>query len=346
MRSKDRRARAWLNYLQTPVRRFMPLFGFVMALVLIGGVCFYALYRRENLGFTEAIYVTFCLIFMEHLYPYPQHPLLEFFYFILPPLGLILVLDGFVRFTYAVVRRDEHSPDWVKAMSETMNNHVVLFGLGKVGFRILQQLVALEELVVVIEKDPHCPNFAYAEKHGVPVRIGNGREEGILDQVNVENAKSLICATDDDLANLELAMDARKVKAGLRVVLRMYDQELAEKIKDTMGIELAFSTAMLSAPTFATASADRAILNSFYVDDRLLVIARIEVKEGSTLVGTTVGELIRTHQLVVVSYKRGGGTIFHPPTDVAIETSDVLTLECEPQTLKRLHGLNRKPAAV
>ncbi|MCB9895225.1 MAG: TrkA family potassium uptake protein [Planctomycetes bacterium] len=346
MLSKQRRARAWLIYLQKPIRRFLPLFAFVMALVLLGGVAFYFLYQQQRLGFTEAIYVTFCLIFMEHLYPYPHHPLLELFYFILPPLGLILVLDGFVRFTYAVVRRDEHSPDWVRSMSETMNNHVVLFGLGKVGFRILQQLIALHELVVVIEKDPHCPSFAYAAKHGVAVRVGHGREEGILDDVNIKGAKSLICATDDDLANLELAMDARKVKKDLRVVLRMYDQELAEKIRDTMDIELAFSTAMLAAPTFATASADKAILNSFYVDDRLLVIARIPVNEGSKLIGSTVMDLARAHQMVIVSYKRGAGTIFHPPSDVVVEKGDVLTLECEPQTLKNLHRLNGEPVAA
>lgn len=346
MRSKERRARAWLNYMRTPVRKFMPLFAVVMALVLVGGICFYFLYRQQKLELSEAIYITFCLIFMEHLYPYPRNPLLEFFYFILPPLGLILVLDGFVRFSYAVVRRDEHSPDWVKAMSNTMQNHVVLFGLGKVGLRILQQLVALGELVVVIEKDPLCPNITYAKNHGVAVRIGNGREEGILDDVNIKNAKSLICGTNDDLANLELAMDARQIKPDLRIVLRMYDQELAEKIKGTMDIQLAFSTAMLAAPTFATASADRGILNSFYIDDRLLVIARIEVTEASALAGATVGELIREHQLVVVSYKRGGGTIFHPPTDVVIEKGDTITLECEPQVLKRLHALNKDAARV
>lgn len=345
MRSRERRARAWINYLRKPLRRFVPLFGFAMGTVFLGGVAFYFLYD-QRLSFSQSLWTTFALLTGEPTLDWPRHWLLEALYYVLPILGLVVVLDGFIRFTYYAFRRDESSPEWVRAMSETMNNHVVLFGLGKVGFRVLQQLIALGELVTVIEKDPHCPNLAYARNHGVPFRIGNGREEGILDDVNIRQAKSLICATNDDLANLELAIDARKLKPGLRIVMRMYDQELAEKIRDTMGIDLAFSTAMLAAPLFATASADPCILNSFYVEERLLVIARLIITEGSELLGVSVGELVKTHQLVVVTYKRGSGTIFHPPTDTVIQAGDVVTIECEPQTLRKLHNLNRDGAAA
>jgi Trk K+ transport system NAD-binding subunit len=341
MRSRERRARAWINYLRKPLRRFLPLFAFAMALVLVGGVLFYFLYDRP-LTFAQAMWTAFALLTGEPVEPWPSHWLLEALYFFLPLIGLVVVLDGLLRFTYYAFRRDENSPDWVRAMSETMSNHVVLFGLGKVGFRVLQQLIELGEHVAVIEKDPLCPNIAFANRHGIPVRMGSGREEGILEDVNVKDAKSLICATNDDLANLELAIDARKLCPRLRIVLRMYDQELAEKIRDTMDIPLAFSTAALAAPLFATASADPAILNSFYVENRLLVIARLLVCPASELIGTTVGQLVKTHQLVVVTYKRGEGTVFHPPTDTVIEAGDVVTIECEPQTLKTLHSLNRE----
>jgi voltage-gated potassium channel len=343
MRSRERRARAWINYLRKPLRRFLPLFAFAMSLVLIGGVLFYFLYDRP-LTFSQALWTTFALLTGEPTLDWPRHWFLEILYYLLPLIGLVVVLDGLLRFSYYAIRRDENSPEWVRAMSDTMSNHVVLFGLGKVGFRVLEQLLALGEHVVIIEKDPQCPNIAYANKHGIPVRIGSGREDGILDDVNIKDAKSLICATNDDLANLELAIDARKIRPKLRIVLRMYDQELAEKIRDTMDIQLAFSTAMLAAPLFATASADPAILNSFYVENRLLVIARLHVCENSELIGKTVGQLVKTHQLVVVTYKRGEGTIFHPPTDTVIEAGDVITIECEPQTLKALHALNREPS--
>jgi voltage-gated potassium channel len=341
MRSRQRRARAWINYLRKPLRRFLPLFAFAMAVVVVGGILFYFLYDKP-LTFSQALWTTFALLTGEPTQPWPRHWLLEILYYLLPLLGLVVVLDGLVRFTYYAIRRDENSPEWVRAMSETMSNHVVLFGLGKVGFRVLQQLIMLGEHVTIIEKDPQCPNIAYANKHGIPVRIGHGREEGILEDVNIKLAKSLICATNDDLANLELAIDARKLRPNIRVVLRMYDQELAEKLRDTMGIQHAFSTAMLAAPLFATASADPAILNGFYVEDRLLVVARLQICANSELIGVTVGQLVRTHQLVVVTCKRGEGTIFHPPSDTVFQAGDAVTVECEPQKLRTLHGLNRE----
>lgn len=346
MKFRNHQLQAWLNYLQRPIRKFMPLFLTVMAVVVISGLCFWGMYRQENLTFTEAMYVSFSLIFMEHLYDYPLNPLLQFFYFALPPLGLVLVLDGFVRFTYSALRRDETSPEWVRAMSDTFEDHVVLFGLGKVGFRVLEQLVLLGEQVVVIEKDDHCPHFAYAKNHDVPMRIGSGREEGLLDDVNLAKAKSLICATNDDLANIELAIDARKMNEKIRLVVRLYDQELAEKLKDAIGLDNAFSTAMISAPLFATASMDPCILNSFYVDERLLVIAQIEVNEGSELQSLSVGDISRKHQMVVVTYSRDGNTVFHPPLDVELTAGDVLRIECDPETLKEIHRLNRDPISI
>lgn len=340
MRSKPRLLRAWLFYLRKPIREFLPLFLGAIATVLAGGVAFYYLYDVP-LTFSEAVWITFALVTGEPVRDWPSHWLLETLHYALPLLGLVVVLDGLVRFSVYAFRRDETSPEWVRAMASTFKNHVILFGLGKVGLRVLQQLVALQQQAVVIEKDPNCPNFAYARHHGVPIRLGTAREERILEELNAAEAKSVICCTDDDLANLELAIDARKIRPDIRVVLRMYDQELAEKIRDTMNIDLAFSTAMLSAPLFATASMDPTVINSFYVDGRLLVVSRITALGGTRLCSMKIAELVRGFQLVVVSQKRGEGAVFHPPLENTIEPGDVLTLECDPLTLREVHALNR-----
>ena len=340
MRTRKRRLQAWLYSLRRPIRQFLPLFFFALAVVLLGGVAFHNLYDKP-LSLSQSIWTTFALLTGEPVLDWPSHWLLEVLYYVLPLTGIVVVLDGLVRFSYYAFRRDEKSPEWVRAMTSTLHNHVILFGLGKVGFRVLQQLVELKQEVVVIEKNEHSPNFAYARHHGVPVRVGTHREEGILEEMGVERARSVICCTDDDLANLELAIDARKVKPDIRVVLRMYDQELAEKIRDTMNIPLAFSTAMLTAPLFATASIDPCVINSFYVDGRLLVVARITVVKECEMTKLTVGDMVKRFQLVVISQKRGEGAVFHPPTSNTVEAGDILTLECDPQTLRELHALNK-----
>ncbi len=319
------------------------MLGGLIGLLLVGGMCFRALYAQKQLGYAEALYITYCLVFMEHLLDFPEHWVLQLFYVVLPPLGLLVILDGIVRFSYHLLRRDETSTEWVQAMCKTLDNHVVLCGLGKVGLRILQQLISLGEKVAVLEKDPQCPNLAYARRYGIPVRIGHSREEGIFDDLNLAHAKSIILATDDDLANLEMALDARKLKPGIRVVLRMFDQELAGKLRDSLGIQLAFSTSELAAPLFATSSSDRSIVNSFYVGDRLLAVANLVVNRDSDLVGQEIRNLGKGQHVFVLSHTRDGESTFFPTADIVLQPDDRITIQTEPETLRQIHELNRDP---
>ncbi|MFH1810523.1 MAG: NAD-binding protein [Pseudomonadota bacterium] len=341
MLSLGQRVLAQLHYLRRPVLRFFPVLLVFCAVLLLGGLAFHLLYRRETLDYPTALYVTYSLVFMEHLLPWPKHLLLQILYFALPPLGLVVLLDGLVQFGGRVLRRDATSREWNHAMIETLRDHVILCGLGKAGIRTLEVLVRLGEKVCVLEKDPHSPNLAWARQHGVPVIIGSGREAGIFEQLNTEHAKSIILATDDDLANLEMALDARKVNATIHVVLRLFDQELAQKIRDSFDIPVAFSTTALAAPLFATASSDSTIVNAFEVGGTLLVVARVQVAAGSTLVGSSVGELTRPHNLWALSLERGDDDKFCPDETTVLAAGDVLTVQTEPAVLRELHKRNR-----
>lgn len=340
MRTKTRRIIANIYYLRTPAVEFLPVLCGMVGLLFLGGLCFTTLYQ-EPMSYREGLYHTYCLIFMEHLVAFPDHWILQLFFFALPPLGMAVILDGIVRFSYHILRRDEHSSEWVSAMSKTMKNHVILFGLGKLGLRVLQELLKLNELVIVVEANERCPNLVFAHKRGVPVRIGTGREEGILEDVNLAQAKSVIMATSDDLANLEVAIDARKLKSDIRVVLRMFDQELAEKIRESFDIHLAFSTWELSAPLFATASSDSSIINSFYVGGNLMMVATLTVGEASTLIGSTLLALRREHRVAILELRRGSTELMMPDMDTTLQLGDVVIVQCMAESLRPLRAANR-----
>lgn len=340
MLTPEQRIRAHLNYLQKPAREFLPLLFALAILLLAGGLAFRTLYHQESLTFARALYITWALVFNEHLLPFPGSWLLRAFYVVVPPLGLFVILDGIFRFSYHLLRRDAASREWNVAMNQTLRDHVILIGLGNVGFRTLQTLLQLGESVAVMEKDEACPNIAYARNHGVPVIVGSGREEGMLSQLGIEHAKSLICASDDDLANLEIAIDARTARPGIRVVLRMFDQELAAKVKNNFDIHQAFSTSALAAPLFATASSDRSIDSAFRVGKRLMVVAHLDVQGDSKLKDRTLGELTRDHALHVLALNRDGQEHFHPPGDLRLGAGDQIVLQAEPSVLTALQRLN------
>ena len=66
-----------------------------------------------------------------------------------------------------------------------------------------------------------------------------------------ERARAIIVATNDDMANLEVAMDARRLNKNVRVLLRLFDQQIAQKIAGALAIDGAFSASALAAPIIA-----------------------------------------------------------------------------------------------
>lgn len=315
------------------------------ACLAFGAVAF-RMFHRPLLSWGEGLYATYCLLFSEHLYPWPDHPVLQALYVVLPVLGLAVILDAIVRYSVFLTRLDPTRREWLVAFTAQLENHVILCGLGRGGFRVLQELVKLGEDVVVVERNQDCPYVGFARRHGVPVFLQALPDEALLPELRIERAKSIIVCTSDDLTNLETALDARRANKNIRVVLRMYDQDLAHKIRDSFGIDAAFSRSELAAPVFASSSSDQSIQNAFYVGGRLLVVAELRVRSGSELAGKSVHELREKHRVHVLAHgqKRTGG--FWPAEKTTLTEGDYLTVQTEPGALKRLHELNGGPPAA
>lgn len=320
----------------------MPSLGLLGVCLVVGALAFRALHV-PRLSWGEGLYATYCLLFSEHLYPWPAHPLLQLLYVVLPVLGLAVILDAIVRYSVHLTRLDPTRREWAVAITEQMENHVILCGLGRGGFRVLQELIKLGEDVVVVERKDDCPYVTFARRYEIPVFLHPLPDDALLGELGVERAKSIIVCTSDDLANLETALDARRANKKIRIVLRMYDQDLAAKVSESFGIDAAFSRSELSAPVFASSSSDESIQNAFYVGGRLLVVAEIRVRQGSDLSGKTVTELRKGHKVHVLAHgqKRTGG--FWPAENATLTEGDYITVQTEPEALKRLHELNGGP---
>ena len=338
---RGQRCLAYLRYLRDPLSRFLPVFLLFNAAVVLGGIGFVALYTQEKLTLLRALYVTYTMVFGEHLLPFPQHWALQLLYVVLPPLGLVVILDGIVQFGGRILRRQPSDREWNLAMIETMRDHVIMCGLGKAGFRTLEVLARLGEQVCILEKNADCPNLAWARQRGFPTVVGSGREHGIFERLGADRAKSIILATDDDLANLEMALDARKVNPDIHVVLRLFDQQLANKIRASFDIPVAISTTAVAAPLFATASSDSSISNAFDVGGTLLVVAHITVETKSELETMTVGALAAPRNLWVLSHRRGESHTLCPADSTELEAGDELTVQTVPEALGAVHALNR-----
>ncbi|QOV40940.1 NAD-binding protein [Streptomyces ferrugineus] len=180
-----------------------------------------------------------------------------------------------------------------------LSGHVVLLGLGKVGTRVLSRLKELGIPVVCVEEDPEARGIPLARRLRVPTVIGDVTQEGVLEAAKVHRAHALLALTSSDTTNLEAVLYARSVEPGLRVALRLYDDDFATAVHRTLrathpqALTRSRSVSTLAAPAFAGAMMGRQILGAIPVERRVLLFAALDVAGHPQLEGRTLAESFR-----------------------------------------------------
>src|SRR5437879_3437528 len=254
-----------LRFLRYLLWEFRWSLGVFWGLVLLGGLGLHAFYGQKDLHYAEACFHVFTLAFLQPTLEFPTEWYLQPFFFVVPIIGLGAIADSLVRLGYLVFSRKSNLPEWQRMVASLYRRHIVVVGVGKVGYRILTGLAALREPVVAIELQTDSEFLDEARGLGVTVITGNGRHQKILEQAGVGQARAIILATDDDLANLDAALTAREINPKIHVVLRLFDDTLANRFASRFGMP-AISTSQVAAPAFIAAATGHKAYHAFQLD--------------------------------------------------------------------------------
>lgn len=338
--------RTRIRYLVALSRRFRVTVGLALAFFGLMPLVFTALYRGPHGGrirYGEALHHVYFLMFGQPSLPYVANPLLEALNFAIPPLGVAVIVDGVVRFAYLFFAKHHKDKEWFEVISESMSGHVIVCGAGRIGYRVAQQLLELKREVVVIEKREECHFVSVLRDADVAVMIDDVKNPMTLTRANVARASAIVCATDDDLANLNAALDARRVNPTIRVVLRLFDDDLGARVREAFHCEVLSSSA-LAAPALALSALDPRIVHSFHVAGELMVVSRFVARAG--LAGLTVAAVSERYSALVLSRTHAGSTMLHPAAADVIEAGDALTLQAtygDYQKLREATGEREPP---
>jgi Trk K+ transport system NAD-binding subunit len=124
----------------------------------------------------------------------------------------------------------------------------------------------------------------------------------------------VIIATNDDMANIEVALDSRRLNPKIRVVMRLFEQTIAAKISGAFAVDAAFSASSLSAPMVAAMAMETRAVHALMIDGVRYVAAELILSGESSLAGKTVGEIESSHACRVLALTRKDGTTESPPT--------------------------------
>jgi Trk K+ transport system NAD-binding subunit len=83
------------------------------------------------------------------------------------------------------------------------------------------------------------------------VYIGNAIQHEVLLDVGVGKCKALIAVTNDDYSNLEIGLTARSYQEKIILVLRIFDEVMAESVNTKFNIQHSKSMSFIAAQKLA-----------------------------------------------------------------------------------------------
>ncbi len=313
---------AWL-YSLVMLREFRYTLSALAVAVLLGATVYRGTPAAGGspLNWAEAIYHSWMALLAQPRDSTPPTWGIGLMCGIYPVLGFVLIGEGIVRLALLMISRRQGQKEWMRVMASTYRDHIVLCGLGHLGFRVLEQLIALGLPVVVLEKHRDSRHLTHARELGAAVLLRDMKEDQALIDAGIKHARAVVIATNDDMANLEVALDSRRLNPGIRVVMRLFDQQIASKIKGALSVDEAFSSSALAAPMVAALSLNTRTLSSYVIGGIPHVAAEVRIEPGSPLDGKRVAEVEVGYSGRVLARTTSAGRLESPPSQATVLTA-------------------------
>ena len=341
MKPIDRQIRQWkAGWRDTLIllKEFQsPLLVFTVA-VIGGGLAYSAVANLVGAPVStlaEAIYIVLTAAFLQPAGEFPKYFGLQVFHFLMPLIGIIILAQGLADFGILLFNRRARSKEWEMAVASTMNNHIVLIGLGHLGYRVAQRLHEMGKSVVVVELNLGSHTTIAARDLGIPVIHGDARHPGALEAANIKDAHTVILARQDDAMNLQIALKARSLNPDIEVVIRIFDEDFAHSLQAQFGFT-ALSATEMAAPVFAAAASGADVTNPISIEGQQLSLARLTIPASSNLADKTVGFVEDNYHLNIILLRHDGLSEMHPTDTRPLHAGDTLAVLGGPEELSRL----------
>jgi Trk K+ transport system NAD-binding subunit len=326
--ARSRRRRRPLAFLMRILRLTVTRKLGIATLVALGVVvaCGAALATQERYGLWDGIYVTLLTTIGGANPETGRSGLVEALQVALTVAGLALIPLITAAIVEAVVRA--RLAIAAGRRLEPRQDHLVVVGLGNVGTRVIRQLHDLDLEVVAIDKIENPRGASVAEELKIPLIVGDASQEGTLSEAFVKDCRALLVLSTDDVTNLQTALIGRSLKPDLRVVLRLFEGDLAERMQRVLEFAVSRSVSYLAAPEFAAAMMEREVIKTIPVGRHVLLVAEVPVGKGAPLDGARVGVTGRTGDVRVIALTRSGepGAIWSPVPSQRISAGDRLAV--------------------
>jgi Trk K+ transport system NAD-binding subunit len=212
-------------------------------------------------------------------------------------------------------------------------NHVVLVGLGRVGQRVANFLQYIRQPIVGISSQPIAP----AILPQMPLVVGDWASS--LSKVNLQDAKSIVVATDDEMSNLELGLMAHRANPDCALVIRTFDPRFSASIARLLPYAKVLCAYDLAAEAFVAAAFGENVLHLLRLNEQTVLVTEYFIDATDSLQGRLLAEVAYGFGVVPILHQRSSTNVrLMPSDDMRLEVGDRLVVLATIESLQAIEA--------
>jgi voltage-gated potassium channel len=200
---------------------------------------------------------------------------------------------------------------------ETLAQHTIVAGYGRVGSLVCDELAAAGQPFVVVDSSHERAEAIEAKRYFCVT--GDATEEKVLLEAGITRARVLISAMPDDAQNVFITLTSRQICPELLIIARAEQTSTEKKLKHAGANHVVLPAAIGAHRIVSLVTNPAAVQFAELVTQRAsLAIEMDEVPILAThaLAGNTLrdADIKRRTGVIVVAIKRGDGQLVFPPS--------------------------------
>jgi Trk K+ transport system NAD-binding subunit len=220
-----------------------------------------------------------------------------------------------------------------------MQPKIIVCGLGRTGSKIYSLLKQQGAEVVAIT---HRPVDKSASKQ---IIVGDPRVNTTLIKAGIRQAKTLVLVHDDDALNLAILTQARVLNPQIRIINRLLNHTLGDRLDLILPDHFTMSVAALSAPLFTFAALGNKAIGQLQLFNRTWPIQEEIIDEHHPWLGKKLKELWDDQDRMLIYYLPKTGEIDLVSAiqqDSCLQTGDRLIVGTKPQVFTKRRSWQKK----
>jgi voltage-gated potassium channel Kch len=166
-----------------------------------------------------------------------------------------------------------------------MKPRIIVCGLGRTGYKIFQLLKQQGAAVIGISDRP------IVSEYNQQIIIGELRSAQTLINAGLKTAHTLVLVNDDDAINLAILTQSRLINPRIRIINRIFNETLGERLDYTLPDHVSMSVSSLSAPIFSFAALGNQAIGQLKLHNQTWPIQEIIIDENHPWLGLPLSEL-------------------------------------------------------